>query len=233
MRSRMAVRLDEADPVAAWREHTARQRARCAQLDALALRRAPLRRAGNRSHRRPVAGVAVDRRRDRDARRDRARPEPADRRGLHRPGLAPHRGHRSLDAPARARRDSRARPRADVRRRRSGGRTGFERRRGRARADGHRRVREAARRGRARRRHLACRTDRHHLLQHALRRERDVPHRLGERDHVLRARARRALTGREASPRRERLERAHGLHGRRPRGRRRRHHQATASVSRS
>ena len=31
-----AVRLDEADPVAAWREHTARMRARCAQLDALA-----------------------------------------------------------------------------------------------------------------------------------------------------------------------------------------------------
>jgi aminopeptidase len=30
------VRLDEDDPVAAWREHTARQRARCAQLDALA-----------------------------------------------------------------------------------------------------------------------------------------------------------------------------------------------------
>ncbi|MDX6486818.1 MAG: aminopeptidase [Gaiellaceae bacterium] len=30
------VRLDEDDPVAAWREHTARLRARCAQLDALA-----------------------------------------------------------------------------------------------------------------------------------------------------------------------------------------------------
>ena len=30
------VRLDEDDPVAAWREHTARQRARCEQLDALA-----------------------------------------------------------------------------------------------------------------------------------------------------------------------------------------------------
>jgi aminopeptidase len=33
----VTVRLDEADPVAAWREHTARMRARCAQLDALAL----------------------------------------------------------------------------------------------------------------------------------------------------------------------------------------------------
>jgi aminopeptidase len=32
-----AVRLDEADPIAAWREHTARTRARCAQLDALGL----------------------------------------------------------------------------------------------------------------------------------------------------------------------------------------------------
>jgi aminopeptidase len=31
------VRLDEDDPVAAWREHTARMKARCAQLDALAL----------------------------------------------------------------------------------------------------------------------------------------------------------------------------------------------------
>jgi aminopeptidase len=31
------VRLDEADPVEAWREHTARLRARCAQLDGLAL----------------------------------------------------------------------------------------------------------------------------------------------------------------------------------------------------
>jgi aminopeptidase len=31
-----AVRLDEADPVAAWREHAARLRARCAQLDELA-----------------------------------------------------------------------------------------------------------------------------------------------------------------------------------------------------
>jgi aminopeptidase len=29
----MTVRLDEPDPVAAWREHTARMRARCAQLD--------------------------------------------------------------------------------------------------------------------------------------------------------------------------------------------------------
>jgi aminopeptidase len=33
----MTVRLDEPDPVAAWREHTTRLRARCAQLDALAL----------------------------------------------------------------------------------------------------------------------------------------------------------------------------------------------------
>ena len=32
----MTVRLDEPDPVAAWREHTTRLRARCAQLDALA-----------------------------------------------------------------------------------------------------------------------------------------------------------------------------------------------------
>jgi aminopeptidase len=32
----VAVRLDEDDPVAAWREHTAHLRARCAQLDALA-----------------------------------------------------------------------------------------------------------------------------------------------------------------------------------------------------
>jgi aminopeptidase len=32
-----AVRLDEDDPVAAWREHTDRLRARCAQLDALGL----------------------------------------------------------------------------------------------------------------------------------------------------------------------------------------------------
>ena len=31
------VRLDEPDPVAAWREHTARLRARCEQLDALQL----------------------------------------------------------------------------------------------------------------------------------------------------------------------------------------------------
>jgi aminopeptidase len=31
-----AVRLDEADPVAAWREHASRMRARCAQLDELA-----------------------------------------------------------------------------------------------------------------------------------------------------------------------------------------------------
>jgi aminopeptidase len=33
----MTVRLDEADPVAAWREHTARMRARCGELDALGL----------------------------------------------------------------------------------------------------------------------------------------------------------------------------------------------------
>jgi aminopeptidase len=33
----VAVRLDEPDPVAAWREHTARLRGRCEQLDALAL----------------------------------------------------------------------------------------------------------------------------------------------------------------------------------------------------
>jgi aminopeptidase len=33
----ITVRLDEADPVEAWREHTNRLRARCAQLDALGL----------------------------------------------------------------------------------------------------------------------------------------------------------------------------------------------------
>jgi aminopeptidase len=33
----LTVRLDDADPVASWREHTSRLRARCGQLDALAL----------------------------------------------------------------------------------------------------------------------------------------------------------------------------------------------------
>ena len=54
-RSIRATRLDEPDPVAAWREHIARLRDRAAHLDERAFRRDPLPRARHGSRRRPDA----------------------------------------------------------------------------------------------------------------------------------------------------------------------------------
>ena len=65
---------------------------------ALALRRGSLPRPRHRPHDRAGARRALDRRRDGDTGRHRARAEPPDRGGLHLPRLAPHRGHRPLDA---------------------------------------------------------------------------------------------------------------------------------------
>src|SRR5581483_7924404 len=171
-------------------------------------RPAALRGAGHGPHGRAAARSAVGGRGRHDGQRHRARSEHADRGALHVARLAPHRRHRARNAPARARRHDRARPRNHLRRRPRRRRESVDRCGRRARADVGRRVCEPPRRGRAGRRHVARRADGAHVLQHAVQRER-----------VAGAHARRAArTGAQS------LQHAHGLHDRRARGGRRRHH---------
>ena len=70
--SRTAVRLDEPDPVAAWREHAAKLQRTLRAARRARPRRDPLRGPGHRPHRRAAARAPLDRRRHRDARRHRA-----------------------------------------------------------------------------------------------------------------------------------------------------------------
>ena len=58
-----SVRLDEDDPVAAWRAHTEKLQARCRQLDEAAFDAIQLPRAGHRPHRRAPPRRALERRR--------------------------------------------------------------------------------------------------------------------------------------------------------------------------
>ena len=115
---RATVRLDEPDPVAAWREHIAVLQERARAAERARLRRGALPRPGHRPDRRAAATVALDGR----GRRDRVgavlHAEPADRGGLHDARPAPDRGSCARDAAARARRrDGRPRPRDHVQRR--------------------------------------------------------------------------------------------------------------------
>ena len=113
-----ATRLDEPDPVVAWQEHAAKLKARC-RAQRARLRRDPLPRPRHRPDRGTAAGVALDVRDVHDGDGDRAHPEPADRGGLHEPGLASDTGNRAVDVSAARsrRRRARGRPRAAVRRR--------------------------------------------------------------------------------------------------------------------
>ena len=98
------TRLDEADPVQAWRDHMARLEGRAQDAERARARRDPLHRAGHRSDRRAEPERALDVGAVPDARRDRVRPEHADGRGVHDAGLPPRRGNDPLEPPARARR---------------------------------------------------------------------------------------------------------------------------------
>ncbi len=107
------TRLDEADPVAAWRDHMARLESRAAQLNERSVRRAPLPRPRHGPHRRPArrraldVGAASTRVRNRVRRRTCRR-----RRSSRRPTAAAPRA-RPLDPAARARRRRRRAAEAD------------------------------------------------------------------------------------------------------------------------
>ena len=136
----VAIRLDEPDPVLAWREHAERLRERAAALERARVRRDPVPGAWHGSHDRAPPDLPLEGGDDDDRDRDRAHPEHADRGGLHVAGLAPHRGPRPLDGAARGRRRPRLGPRGPLR--------GREDRRG-ERRDGRRHRPAAARDGRA------------------------------------------------------------------------------------
>ena len=161
------IRLDEDDPVAAWRD--ARRQARRAGRGALnerAPRLAALPRRRHRPDDRAAARVALGRSRVAALRRPALRREHADRRGLHDPGLraAPR---ASSGRPGRCR--STAASSRGLELRFEGGRivdvqaeTGAD---VAARRAGDRRAGAVPRRGRARRRRVARRADRAHLLR--------------------------------------------------------------------
>ena len=109
-----SVRLDEPDPVRPGASTSTGSRARCAQLDALELDAVRFRGPGTDLTVGLLPGSRWHGGGHDHPGRHRPRREPADRRGLHLPGLAPHRGHRPLDPAAGARRDGRPRPRGDV-----------------------------------------------------------------------------------------------------------------------
>ena len=183
------VRLDEPDPVAAWREHTETLRRRCEQLDALAFDAIRFTGPGTDL----TVGLLPG------ARWLGGGIETVD--GIkHVPNLPTEEvfacpDWRRTEGTVRS-----TRPLAlggtivrDLEMRFEGGeavevRASVGRGRG-PRRDVGRRVRRAARRGRARRRHVARRADRDHVLRHALRRERDLPHRLRQCRHLRRSTA--------------------------------------------
>ena len=111
-----SVGLEEADPVAAWREHVATLRDRCSAAEQACVRPSALPRPRHRPHGGAPARRAVERRRRHDPSGRRARPEHADRGGLRLSRLAAHGGHGALDASARPRRHCRPRPRDVIRR---------------------------------------------------------------------------------------------------------------------
>ena len=96
------TRLDEDDPVAAWREHMARLDARAANLNELAIRRDPLPRARHRLHGRAAAARALDVGALPHGVGAPVRPEHADRGDLHDARLDARRGDDQLEPAARA-----------------------------------------------------------------------------------------------------------------------------------
>ena len=123
------IRLDEADPVAAWREHLDRLDARAAGTHRAQARRAPLPGAGDGLHRRPPADGALGQRPVPHRRRHRLRREHADRGDLHDAGSPARRGDAALEPAAQPRRA--ARSAISSSRSRTGGSSGSRPRRGR------------------------------------------------------------------------------------------------------
>ena len=97
-----AVRLDEADPVAAWERAHRAARASVRGAERARLRRGPLPRPRHRSHDRAEPEVALALGATRRRRSAGAHAERADRGGLHDAGLAACGGHGPLDDAARA-----------------------------------------------------------------------------------------------------------------------------------
>ena len=152
-----ATRLDEDDPVAAWRAHIAKLGERAAILNERAFDGVRFRGPGTDLVRRADPAVALARRAPsmtHDGHRDGG--EHAHRGGLHDAAPPPHRGRRPLDDAARRERADRARPLGALlgRPRHRGDRD--ERRRRRPRGDEHRRGRLVPRRGVDRRRRLGA-----------------------------------------------------------------------------
>ena len=137
------TRLDEADPVQAWRDHMARLEGRGEDPDRARARRRPLHGSRHRSDRRAEPERALDVGAVPDARRDRVRPEHADGRGVHDARLPPRGGHDPLEPPARARRRHHRGASADGEGREDRRRPGRQGRRHRARAARDRRPRRA------------------------------------------------------------------------------------------
>src|SRR6266511_6018885 len=209
-----AVRLDEADPVEAWKQHVGSPADEGRATERAVVRRGALQGPRDRPHRRPDARRPLGSGAVRDLRRRHVRAEPADRGSVHDAGRATDAGHGPVDSAARHRRRRRGRgSRASFRgrpRRRRPRRKGGRRRRGSA-TDGRRS--QPSRRGGARRRRVSSRAAGRHLLRHALRRERDLSHRLRRRSRVH-ARRRRRTGGRRG----QHVERSHRLHDRGPGG---------------
>ena len=111
----VATRLDEPDPVAAWRAHIETPAGASRRAQRACLRRDPLSRPRHGSHGGARACRALAVRCIRDRTRHHARAEPPDRGGLHEPRLAACRGSRPLDVSARHLRDEGHRSRVQVR----------------------------------------------------------------------------------------------------------------------
>ena len=189
-----ALRLDEADPAAAWERAPRRARgARAHDAHRAALRRAALPRPGHRARGRPDRGRALDGRPRPHGRGPGARREHAHRGGLHEPAPDARRGHgprddaasrcaaaivEGLELTLRGRRDRRGRAptrgedlvRAEI-----------------ATDDGARRLGELALVDASSR----VGDDRHRVPQHAVRRERRLAHRVGRGPRVDARRRRR------------------------------------------
>ena len=152
-----ATRLDEPDPVAAWKAHIARLEERAKVLSDRQFSGIRFRGPGTDLHVGMIPGHSWMTGADETVGGIPHVVEHADRGGLHDPRPAAHRRRRPLDDAACARRHHRARARAPLRGRTDHRGTRVGRRGCRAQRDGDRPRRAVSRRGRTRRRRLAGR----------------------------------------------------------------------------
>ena len=152
----IATRLDEDDPVAAWRAHIAKLGERSRLLNERRFDGVRFRGPGTDLFVGLIPRVALDVGLGADDDRHRDGREHADRGGLHDAAPPPHRGRRPLDDAARRERADRARPLGALLGRPRHRGDGDERRRRRPRGDEHRRGRLVPRRGVDRRRRLGA-----------------------------------------------------------------------------